>query len=89
VEVAYTNLGGTNVISLKKVQSLHLIADKSWKLSGPLLVGDGATLTIYAGTTITPSGGRSSDLALAQGGKIVIKGTAQNPVIFSASEKQE
>ncbi|MGQ1928053.1 hypothetical protein [Ornithobacterium rhinotracheale] len=88
VEVADTNLGGTNGISLKKGQSLHLTADKSWKLSGPLLVGDGATLTIDAGTTITASGGTSSYLAVAQGGKIFINGTAQKPVIFTASEKK-
>ncbi|WP_396141409.1 hypothetical protein [Flavobacterium sp.] len=55
-----------------------------YKLTGALIVADGATLTIPAGTRIEGVGGTASYIAVAQGGKININGTASNPVIMTS-----
>mgnify|MGYP001023970642 CR=1 FL=1 len=51
-----------------------------YKLTGKLIVNSGATLTIPAGTVIEGVGGTASYIAVAQGGKININGTAAKPV---------
>ncbi|WP_396195242.1 hypothetical protein [Flavobacterium sp.] len=61
-----------------------LNAGTVYKLTGRLQVNDGATLTIPAGTVIEGVGGTSSFIAVAQGGKININGTASNPVIMTS-----
>jgi hypothetical protein len=43
-----------------------------------------ATLTIPAGTTIEGTGGTSSYIAIAQGGKLNVNGTAAKPVIMTS-----
>jgi hypothetical protein len=55
-----------------------------YKLTGALIVADGATLTIPAGTRIEGVGGTASYIAVAQGGKIYINGTASNPVVMTS-----
>jgi uncharacterized protein with beta-barrel porin domain len=47
-------------------------------------VNSGATLTIPAGTTIEGTGGTSSYIAIAQGGKLNVNGTAAKPVIMTS-----
>jgi hypothetical protein len=42
------------------------------------------TLTIPAGTTIEGTGGTSSYIAIAQGGKLNVNGTAAKPVIMTS-----
>jgi hypothetical protein len=56
---------------------------KTYKLTGKL-VNSGATLTIPAGTTIEGTGGTSSYIAIAQGGKLNVNGTAAKPVIMTS-----
>jgi uncharacterized protein with beta-barrel porin domain len=56
----------------------------TYKLSGKLLVSSGATLTIPAGTRIEGTGGTASYIAIAQGGKIYVNGTATNPVVMTS-----
>jgi hypothetical protein len=41
-------------------------------------------LTIPAGTTIEGTGGTSSYIAIAQGGKLNVNGTAAKPVIMTS-----
>jgi hypothetical protein len=53
-------------------------------LTGKLQINDGATLTIPAGTRIEAQGGTSAYIAVAQGGKIYINGTASNPVVMTS-----
>ena len=55
-----------------------------YNLTGALIVADGATLTIPAGTLIKATGGTASYIAVAQGGKIFVNGTASNPVIMTS-----
>jgi hypothetical protein len=55
-----------------------------YNLTGSLIVADGASLTIPAGTKIKATGGTASYIAVAQGGKIFINGTASNPVVMTS-----
>lgn len=72
----------------KKGQVLELDGSKTYKLSEKLIIEDGATLKIPAGTTIIGTGGTSSYIAIAQGGKIYIEGTKENPVVMTAQTKK-
>ena len=56
----------------------------SYELTGAYIVPDGITLTIDAGTLIKAIGGTSSYIAVAQGGKININGTATSPVVMTS-----
>ncbi|WP_430810567.1 MULTISPECIES: hypothetical protein [unclassified Carboxylicivirga] len=59
-----------------------------YKLDGALVIAEGGSLTIPAGTKITAKGGSTSYIAVAQGGKIFIEGTATNPVIMTSDVKE-
>ncbi|WP_456313599.1 hypothetical protein [Pseudomonas shirazensis] len=65
-----------------------LDASKVYKLTGGIKVESGATLTIPAGTVIEGTNGTSSFIAIAQGGKINVNGTADKPVVMTASVKE-
>ncbi|MGV8993179.1 MAG: hypothetical protein ACOH1O_03690 [Flavobacterium sp.] len=54
-----------------------------YKLTGSLTVADGAKLIIPAGTVIEGTVG-TSYIAVAQGGKIFVNGTAQKPVVMTS-----
>lgn len=72
--------------SVRGTETLTLDASKEYTLNGPLLVEDGGTLTIPAGTVIKAKKGFSSYILVLQGGKININGTATNPVILTSDE---
>lgn len=61
-----------------------LDASTVYKLTGKLQVNSGATLTIPAGTVIQGTGGTKAYIAIAQGGKINVNGTAAKPVIMTS-----
>lgn len=61
-----------------------LNATTIYKLTGKLQVNNGATLTIPAGTVIEGIGGTAAYIAVAQGGKINVNGTATNPVVMTS-----
>jgi uncharacterized protein with beta-barrel porin domain len=61
-----------------------LASGTTYKLSGKIQVNDGATLTIPAGTRIEGIAGTASYIAVAQGGKLNVNGTASNPVIMTS-----
>lgn len=63
-----------------------LDATKIYKLTGKLQVNNSATLTIPAGTVIQGVGGTASYIAIAQGGKINVNGTAAKPVIMTSGQ---
>ncbi len=56
----------------------------TYHLIGPLLVEEGATLTIPAGTRIEASKSFGSYILVLQGGKIKVMGTASDPVVMTA-----
>lgn len=62
-------------------------ADNMYKLIGKVVVGNGVSLTIEAGTIIKGTegtGSLASALIVARGGKIFAKGTAEEPIIFTS-----
>ncbi|UMY66678.1 MULTISPECIES: hypothetical protein [unclassified Flavobacterium] len=64
---------------------VELDPDVEYNLTGKLQVATGATLTIPAGTVIKASGGTSAYIAVEQGAKIYINGTAADPVIMTSA----
>ncbi|WP_282126029.1 hypothetical protein [Marinifilum flexuosum] len=67
--------------------SATLNADTEYKLTGSFIIGDGATLTIPAGTKIiADAAGTEVYIAVLMGGKININGTADNPVVISSAD---
>jgi hypothetical protein len=60
--------------------------DKVYQLTGDLIVKDGASLIIKAGTRIEASG--IAYIAVEQGGKIYIEGTKDNPVVMTSLDKK-
>ncbi|MDY7396505.1 hypothetical protein UMM65_14735 [Aureibaculum sp. 2210JD6-5] len=64
-----------------------LTKDKIWEISGRVVVANGATLTIEAGTIIKAfagSGSQASALVIARGSKINAQGTATEPIIMTS-----
>ncbi len=63
-----------------------LDASVVYTIDGPVLVNNGATLTIPAGTEIVSASGTANYMAVLQGGAIDIQGTMMNPVEMSSSD---
>ena len=64
-------------------------ADKIYELASKVVVEDGITLTIEAGTIIkgrTGIGSLATGLIIARGGKLMAEGTAAKPIIFTSIE---
>lgn len=62
-------------------------SDRVWIISGRVIVPEGITLTIEAGTIIKAETGQetnASALIVARGGKIMAEGTADAPIIFTS-----
>lgn len=77
-----TNLKGTITDGV-----VVLDANVEYKLTGGLVVEKGAKLVIPAGTKIVGTGGTSAYIAVAQGGKIDVQGTASKPVVMTGAEQ--
>ncbi|MBW3518931.1 hypothetical protein [Flavobacterium sp. NKUCC04_CG] len=69
--------------------TVTLDASKTYILNGRILVEDGASLVIPAGTKIIGTGGTTSFIAVAQGGKIFVNGTAEKPVVMTANIQEQ
>ncbi|MBP6576439.1 MAG: hypothetical protein KA796_02105 [Chryseobacterium sp.] len=80
VTIDPNNFKGT----LNSGDKLVLDASITYRMTGALIVNNGAELTIPAGTRILCTGGTTTYLAVAQGGKIFSNGTANNPVVFTS-----
>ncbi|MBK1441796.1 hypothetical protein JHJ32_17485 [Parapedobacter sp. ISTM3] len=62
-------------------------ADNIYILDGRVVVGEGVTLTIEAGTIIKGEEGQetlASALIVDQGGRLIANGTAERPIIFTS-----
>lgn len=70
--------------NVKSGQSVTLNSSTVYKLTGPLIVEENATLTIPAGTKIEATGGTSAYIAISQGALIYVNGTAANPVVMTS-----
>ena len=58
--------------------------DVDWLLSGGVMVSDGATLSIDAGTKIVADETTTAFLSIQQGSKINAVGTSTDPIVFTA-----
>ena len=67
-----------------QVAPLQLNPTIEYRLIGPLLVRDGARLSIPAGTVIKADPGVGAYIAVAQGGSLLISGQPDNPVIITS-----
>ena len=68
-------------------QDVTWTKDNIYILDGRVVVTDGVTLTIEAGTVIKAEGGQGADastLLVARGGKLLANGTASEPIIFTS-----
>lgn len=78
----------TNEVVSGKIQSnTTWTKDKIYELEGRVVIENGATLTIEAGTIIkgqTGTGTNASALIIARGSKINAVGTASEPIIFTS-----
>ena len=75
--------GNANLIgSISGVRTLS--ADTTYTLTGTLIVAEGGTLNIPAGTTIKAKSGFASYILVDRGGKIFANGTADAPITFEA-----
>ncbi|WP_299003371.1 hypothetical protein [uncultured Tenacibaculum sp.] len=69
--------------------NVTLTADKTYNLTGSYIVKDGATLNIQAGTKIiVDPKGTDVYIAVLQGGKINVNGTAEAPVVMTSANGQ-
>jgi hypothetical protein len=78
---------GNTVVSGKITSNTTWTNDKIYELSGFVVVDNGATLTIEAGTIIKGqegTGSNASALIVARGSKINAVGTASQPIIFTS-----
>ena len=65
--------------------SFTMTADKSWLISGGILVNAGATLSIEAGTTVyAADDGATAFIAVQRGGKIMAEGTQNAPIVLTS-----
>jgi hypothetical protein len=65
-----------------------LSSSVTYNLTGSFTVRNGATLTIEAGTRILAKSGRTDVfLAVERGAKLIAKGTAANPIIFTSDSE--
>ena len=84
---SWTNATLAEVVALngEVTGSVTLDATKAYRLTGSYIVKDGGSLTIPAGTKIhANAGGTEVYIAVLKGGKIMIKGTADNPVVIAS-----
>lgn len=63
---------------------VNLEASTTYYLTGKLQINSGAELNIPAGTQILATGGTAAYIAVAQGGKLNVSGTATNPVVMTS-----
>jgi hypothetical protein len=66
-------------------------ANNIYELANRVIVTNGATLTIEAGTLVkgrTGEGSLASALIISRGSKIIAEGTAENPIIFTSVEDE-
>jgi len=73
-----------NAISGEIVGTLVLHANEVYILKGPLLIRDGGQLIIQQGVTIQSEIGADKYIAIAQGGRIFVYGSENNPVVFTS-----
>jgi hypothetical protein len=68
-------------------EDLTMTADRIWELAGRVIVDSLVTVTIEPGTIIKGREGQETSASVfivARGGKLMAKGTADNPIVFTS-----
>lgn len=68
------------------VKESHTIKKGTYVLKGWVYIEDGATLTIEPGTIIKGDKTTKATLIARRGGKLIAKGTASEPIIFTSNQ---
>jgi hypothetical protein len=79
---------GDGVITLSGVysQDLTLSSDEEYLVTGPVLMAEGTTLTVPAGTVVRVEPvGVNAYIAILPGATIQAAGTASNPIVFTSN----
>lgn len=63
-----------------------LEASKKYTISGTVIIGDGVTVTVPAGTVLFGQKSTKGTLVIMPGGKLVAEGTAANPIVFTSNQ---
>ena len=72
-------IGGT------KTQDFTLEIGADYVLTEALIMNEGTTLTIPAGTVIKANAGSDVYVAISQGAKIIAEGTSSEPIVFTSN----
>ncbi|MFV0532019.1 MAG: multidrug transporter [Flavobacteriales bacterium] len=83
-----TTTGSTETVFLSGTKSENLTLNKNTEyiIDGPLIMSEGTTLTIPAGTTVKASAsGAEVYIAITQGAKIDARGTADAPIVLTSN----
>lgn len=75
----FIEIGGT------KTQDLVLEIGKDYVLTEALIMTEGTSLTIPAGTVIKANAGSDVYVAIVQGAKIIAEGTSSEPIVFTSN----
>lgn len=78
-----------STVTVKSGEKLIWDSNTDYTLEGAIIVEAGGEFTIPAGTKVTCKGGTSTYIAVAQGGKIFVNGTAAAPVVFTGSTSKK
>ena len=79
------DLGGHEVVILEgDLEDRTLSSDYAYLLRDAVFVKDGVTLTIEPGVTIYGENATNGTLIVAQGGKIMAEGTADDPIVMTS-----
>jgi hypothetical protein len=82
-------VGGKQVIEITGTISTannNWTADKVYLMKGNVIVPNGVTLTIAAGTVVKGDKATKATLIIQRGGKINATGTAAQPIVFTSSQ---
>src|SRR5690606_20581863 len=75
-------------VSLKvDLSTQTLTADNKYLLEGIVYVRSGQTLIIEPGTVVAGEKRSKGTLVIDRGGKLIAKGTAEKPVVFTSNQK--
>jgi hypothetical protein len=82
-------VAGSCIVGGEQDSDITLTNETLWLIQGQLIINDGASLTIEAGTELV--GGTQGDtdtLVVKQGGKIFAEGSANNPIIMRGPDAE-
>lgn len=81
--ISAKELGGVEITGYSTLD-----ASVAYTLNGALIIKENGSLQVPAGTVVTAKGNTTSYIAVSQGGKIYVRGSAEAPVVFTSDVKE-